>query len=150
MTYKPENIESYKGEQIIINSGRLILNAKDDSIFNYTNKAFIVSVGDSIHFNVGPTDNATSNNKFIVNAQKIELGLNASEPILLGNETTNLLKEIIQDLQTFCGSLTSAVGIGVGSVALPQINIAATTLSTSLSTKISRLEKIKSLKNFTQ
>jgi hypothetical protein len=42
------------------------------------------------------------------------------------------------------------VGIGVGSVALPQINIAATTLSTSLSTKISRLEKIKSLKNFTQ
>ena len=143
-------LSDLKGEQIIINSGRLILNAKDDSIFNYTNKAFIVSVGDSIHFNVGPTDNATSNNKFIVNAQKIELGLNASEPILLGNETTNLLKEIIQDLQTFCSSLTSAVGIGVGSVALPQINIAATTLSTSLSTKISRLEKIKSLKNFTQ
>lgn len=150
MSYTPENIETYKGEQIIINSGRLFLNSKDDSIFNFTNKAFIVSAGHSIHFNVGLENSEDSTNKFIVNAPKIELGLNAKEPILLGDQTTNLLKEIIQSIQTFCNTLSSAVGVGVGSVALPQINVAATTLNGDLASKIAKLEKIKSTKNFTQ
>ena len=46
--------------------------------------------------------------------------------------------------------MSSAVGVGVGSVALPQINVAATTLNGDLASKIAKLEKIKSTKNFTQ
>jgi len=147
---KPEDINSYKGHQIILNSDRLIFNSKADSIFNFTNKAYVISAQDSVHINVGPDDSQNKANVFRVNAPCIELGLNNLEPILLGDKTVTLIKDIISDLQAFSTSLSSAVGAGVGTVALPEINAAAAKLNMSLATKLQKLESIKSTKNFTQ
>jgi hypothetical protein len=74
--YKPEF--PYLGEQIIINSGRVILNSKDDSIFLFGKKA--------IGFSSAGTINFDTNNSIIMNSPKIYLGLEAKEPIVKGNQ----------------------------------------------------------------
>ena len=50
MTYIPENPNSYTGNQVIINSDRLLFNAKEDSILFYSNKAIGFSTNGNFHF----------------------------------------------------------------------------------------------------
>jgi len=96
MSYIPETPNNYIGKQVIINSDRLIFNAKDDSILLFSDKAIGFSTNGNFHFDT--FNNGT--NKFVVNAPKIYLGLKyddtyANEPILLGNRTEAWLNELI-------------------------------------------------------
>ncbi len=96
MNYTPEAPNNYIGKQVIINSDRLVFNAKDDAILLFSNKAIGFSTNGSFHFDT--VNNGT--NKFVVNAPKIYLGLKyddtyANEPILLGNRTEAWLNELI-------------------------------------------------------
>ena len=114
----PENPSSYQGKQVIINSDRLIFNAKDDSILLFSNKAIGFSTNGSFHFDTGEEENS----KFVVNAPKIYLGLKsdgnlANEPALLGNLTEqwlmdlmDLLDQILLDFQT--GKLNQLGNLG--------------------------------------
>ena len=70
MSYIPESPNNYIGKQVIINSDRLIFNAKDDSILLFSDKAIGFSTNGDFHFDT--FNNGT--NKFIVNAPKIILG----------------------------------------------------------------------------
>ena len=63
MTYIPDAPNIYQGKQVIINSDRLIFNAKDDSILLFSNKAIGFSTNGSFNFDTGNQ----KNNKFIVN-----------------------------------------------------------------------------------
>ena len=69
--YIPEQPDIYQGKQVIINSDRLIFNAKEDSILLYSDKAMGFSTNGNFHFDT--TDKDT--NKFIVNSPNIYLGL---------------------------------------------------------------------------
>jgi len=96
MDYIPEAPNNYIGKQVIINSDRLIFNAKDDSILLFSDKAIGFSTNGNFHFDT--LNNGT--NKFIINAPNIYLGLRyddtyANEPILLGNRTEAWLNELI-------------------------------------------------------
>jgi len=96
MNYTPEAPNNYIGKQVIINSDRLVFNAKDDAILLFSNKAIGFSTNGSFHFDT--VNNGT--NKFIVNAPKIYLGLRfdntyANEPALLGNQTEIWLNDLI-------------------------------------------------------
>ena len=96
MNYIPEAPNNYIGKQVIINSDRLIFNAKNDSILLFSDKAIGFSTNGDFHFDT--FNNGT--NKFIVNAPKIILGLRydntyANEPALLGNQTEIWLNELI-------------------------------------------------------
>ena len=96
MNYTPETPNNYIGKQVIINSDRLIFNAKDDSILLFSDKAIGFSTNGNFHFDT--LNNGT--NKFVVNAPKIYLGLRyddtyANEPILLGNRTEAWLNDLI-------------------------------------------------------
>ena len=96
MSYIPEAPNNYIGKQVIINSDRLIFNAKNDSILLFSDKAIGFSTNGDFHFDT--FNNGT--NKFIVNAPKIYLGLRfdntyANEPALLGNQTEIWLNELI-------------------------------------------------------
>jgi hypothetical protein len=71
MSYIPENPGVYQGKQVIINSDRLIFNAKDDSILLYSNKGMGFSTNGSFHFDTSLLDE----NKFVVNSPNIYLGL---------------------------------------------------------------------------
>ena len=94
----PLNPKTYQGNQVIINSDRLIFNAKEDAILLYSNQHIGFSTKGNFHFD---TDNS-EDTKFIVNAPNIYLGLNnlttgelPTEPAVLGHELKALLEQIL-------------------------------------------------------
>ena len=94
----PENPKTYKGNQVIINSDRLVFNAKQDAILLYSDKAIGFSTKGNFHFD---TDNS-EDTKFIVNTPNIYLGLKSlttgelpTEPAVLGDELKKLLIQIL-------------------------------------------------------
>jgi hypothetical protein len=96
MNYKPDAPGIYQGKQVIINSDRLLFNAKNDSILLFSDKAIGFSTNGSFHFDTTNSDE----NKFVVNSPNIYLGLNddgnfPTEPALLGNKTEKLLVDIL-------------------------------------------------------
>jgi len=97
MSYKPDTPGNYQGKQVIINSDRLLFNAKKDSILLFSDKAIGFSTNGSFHFDTSRGEG----NKFVVNAPKIYLGLTsdgdlATEPVLLGDKTGDLLTSILK------------------------------------------------------
>lgn len=94
--YKPQDPSRYRGKQIILNSGRLVFNAKSDSLLLYSNRVIGFSANDSFHFDTSKDEKS----KFIVNSPNILLGLKyddslPTEPAVLGNELLEVLKEIL-------------------------------------------------------
>jgi len=96
--YKPEF--PYIGEQIIINSGRVTLNSKDDSVFLFGKKAISFSSAGTINFD--------SDDKFIVNSPQIYLGLNSVEPLVKGNQLELILNDLLDSLDSLGNKLLSA------------------------------------------
>ena len=93
MTYIPESPETYKGSQVIINSDRLLFNAKKESILLFSDKVIGFSTNGSFHFDTSPEE---ANSKFVVNSPKIYLGLRYNNtlpenPAVLGNELESIL-----------------------------------------------------------
>jgi hypothetical protein len=136
--YKPEF--PYLGEQIIINSGRVTLNSKDDSVFLFAKKA--------IGFSSAGTINFDADDKVIVNSPQIFLGLDAKEPLIKGNQLVNLLNRLLNSLDNFSQIIQTSVdsnGIAI---------IAATTAGGTLTKDIikikSLINSITSKQNFTK
>jgi hypothetical protein len=104
MAYTPEF--PYKGDQAIINSGRVLLNAKDDSVFVFAKKSVGFSSAGSIHFN--------SDDSMIVNSPKIYLGLNATEPLVRGGRLADYLGDLNETLVTLGKALSKVKGVKAG------------------------------------
>ena len=97
MAYTPLPPESYQGNQVLINSDRLIFNAKEDSILLFSDKAIGFSTNGSFHFDTSPDE---SESKFVVNSPNIYLGLEfdntlPEQPAVLGDELVSSLVEIL-------------------------------------------------------
>ena len=98
MKFVPESPKTYQGNQVIINSDRLVFNAKNDTILNYADKAIGFSTRGNFHFDTDNSDDA----KFIVNAPNIYFGLKnlrtgelPTEPAVLGHELKGLLTQML-------------------------------------------------------
>tara|TARA_B100000282_G_scaffold228381_1_gene171014 strand:- start:28 stop:504 length:477 start_codon:yes stop_codon:yes gene_type:complete len=98
MNFIPESPETYQGNQVIINSDRLIFNAKNDATLIYADKAIGFSTNGNFHFDTSNVEDT----KFIVNSPNIYLGLNnlrtgelPTEPAVLGHELKSLLEQIL-------------------------------------------------------
>ena len=96
MSYTPESGDIYQGKQVIIDSDRLLFNAKGDSILLFSNKAIGFSTKGSIHLD---TSNEKSS-KLVINAPNIYLGLQydknlPTEPALLGDEFDEWANELL-------------------------------------------------------
>lgn len=137
MNYKP--IFPYNDEQIIINSNRVSLNSKTDSIFLFSSKAIGLSSNEGIHLN--------TDKELIINASKIQLGLNAVEPIPKGRQLYNFLNKMLNDLENIGDQLQTSVDSNDN----PIINVQTAGFSMIKSIKRLKilLEKINSDKNFT-
>jgi len=108
MSYKPQGPQEYQGKQVIINSDRLLFNAKEDSIFLFSNKSIGFSTNGTINFDITTDD---KEHKGVFNIPYIFLGpikngKLPNEPALLGNKTEkwlgdllNLIEGIIVKLQ---------------------------------------------------
>ncbi len=98
----PDQPDIYQGKQVIINSDRLLFNAKTDSILLFSDKIIGFSTNGSFHFDTGDLDG----NKFVVNAPNMYLGLLVdeddpqkkvypTEPALLGDKTDEYLNNLL-------------------------------------------------------
>jgi hypothetical protein len=138
MSYKPNF--PYLGEQIIINSGRVTLNSKDDSIFLFAKTAIGFSSAGSINFDC--------DDKVIINSPKISLGLDAEEPLIKGQQLVNLLNRLLNSLSFFSVIIQGSVD----SKGVPIL--AATTAGGTLTKDINKIrtlvDTIKSTQNFTK
>ena len=94
---KPENISKFSGNQIILNSGRLVFNAKDDSI--------IFGAKKSIHLTSNTSVNIDAATQVAISSPKIYLG--STE----GNEGAQLQSLVLgENLNTLLGEIASFLG----------------------------------------
>tara|TARA_R110000796_G_scaffold28611_1_gene78087 strand:+ start:75 stop:527 length:453 start_codon:yes stop_codon:yes gene_type:complete len=101
MNYIPAQPNVYQGKQIVINSDRVLFNAKNDSILLFADK--------SIGLNTQGSVNIDNKGLFVVNSKDeiylgLKLGKVPTEPALLGNKTDAYLQDmlnLIQDLVLF-------------------------------------------------
>ena len=101
--YTPKIPSEYSEPQIILNSDRLLFNAKKDSIFLISNKSIGLASKGTINFDV--------ENYFIVNSKKNYLGLNSpdeEEPAVLGGQLKDFLDDLMDLLEDFAKDLTQA------------------------------------------
>jgi hypothetical protein len=87
----PSSPKFFDGKQIILSSGRLV--------FNSTNDHILLSSAKSINFNSQESVNIDTN-IFVVQSNKIFLGNSklATEPLIYGKLTTDLLRDLINKL----------------------------------------------------
>lgn len=138
--YKPEF--PYLGDQIIINSGRVTLNSKDDSVFLFAKEAIGFSSAGVINFDCDDI--------LTINAPLIHLGLETDvqklQPAIKGNDLVYLLDRLLsalQDLGVALGYATDSNG-----VAIPDVITAGDNIQGDATDLLTILEKIKSDKTF--
>ena len=100
----PTKPDEYTGKQIIINSGRLVLNTTEDHL--------LLSSAQSINLSSTGTVNIDAS-EMTIQTEKIYLGSkSASEPLLLGDTTAELLKEMIAILKDLVAASQTASNSG--------------------------------------
>tara|TARA_E500000318_G_scaffold24677_1_gene24803 strand:+ start:156 stop:1301 length:1146 start_codon:yes stop_codon:yes gene_type:complete len=103
---KPTNQEQFKGSQFLVNSDRIVLNSKKDSLLFTSNNTL----------NLGANKVGIDAEEYItLDSKKIFLGelalkKQSPEPVLLGNQTESFLKDILDILQRMAQAMSSAVG----------------------------------------
>jgi hypothetical protein len=141
----PTNPSKYNGAQVILDSGRLVFNSYNDNI--------LFSSANSINLNSQKSVNIDTK-KFIVQADKIYLGIEslAKEPLLLGNTTVELIRNLLTALSQLADVLKTAQTsptIPSTPANLTSINLAAVFLSSKLETLNKQLDTLTSKRNFT-
>lgn len=129
------DFNSYEKNTVILNSDRVILNSKEDSVFILSRKTVGMSAADSVHFNVGPVGSKDGKYIFIVNSPSIQLGLPSNginEPIAKADSVIAFIGDLISALNQFSTNLSAATALGVGVSKIPQISTAANLLKMRL------------------
>lgn len=114
----PLKSDEYIGNQVIINGGRLFLNAKEDSAF--------ISAKESVGLNAR-TLNFDAKDYFCVDSKKIYLGKKArtssgNEPVVLGTQLQNWLETLLDTLENVGAAMSTAAAVSGG----PVSNLVAT------------------------
>lgn len=134
----PTQPNLYSGSQVIINSGRLVFNSREDHILLSSKKSINLNSQEGLFFDtIGNT---------IFQSDKIYFGTDATEPLLKGGITEALLNNMlnyIQQLNTALQTATTAPGGG------PVANLNAFAIATKLSVDTLSTNNIKSTQNFT-
>ena len=149
MSYVPEQPHIYQGKQVIINSDRLLFNAKTDSILLFSDKVIGFSTNGSFHF-----DTSSGNgNKFVVNAPEIVLGLDLdkfpTEPALLGNKHETYMNDLLDMIEEILNVLIGQYTLisappGLPDAPFPGNQAAFANVSTQIADLRSALEDVKS------
>jgi len=130
----------YTGDQIIVTSGRVLFNAKDDSVFLFAKKSIGLSSAGTINFD--------SDDSCIINSPKIYLGLNATEPLVKGNRLQSYLQDLNASLSQVGLALSKVAGVPAGSPMIT-VNTAGTDLYKTVQDLSVRTPQLLSKNNFT-
>ena len=132
----------YIGDQIIIDSDRVTINCKEDMALILAKKAVGISADSSVNIDTKGT--------FVVNAQKIKLGIgdDSEHPLVKGDVLLALLKDIqisLGDTALWLKNVPDAEGFENAGV-----RGAGSELGAIVSKIENKLEDLISKKNFTQ
>ena len=137
----PESVNQYSKPQILLNSGRIVLNANQDHV--------LLSAAKSINLNSQDSVNIDSKNKVVINSPQIYLGSkDATEPILLGNKTIDLLRDVLTAFQATLNQLQVLTSLPPGAPFAP-LNIQSAVSNQTISKALASLETLKSPNNKT-
>lgn len=142
----PTTSDQFKGNQVMINGGRLYFNAKEESI--------LLSAKESIGLNAN-TLNFDANDYLCVDANKIYLGErartssgNTQQPAVLGKQLENWLGALLDTLDSVATAMTTATAVGAGPVS--QLNAAGPSLKATIQSLKSQYKLFQSKKVFTE
>lgn len=141
----PQTADQYRGNQVIINGGRLFFNAKEESL--------LLSAKDSVGINA-KTVNLDATDYFCVDAKKIYLGAGArrayfiKQPVILGTQFDNWMNTLLDTLQHVAAAMTNASSVSGGPVT--QLNMVGPELSSVISSLRKQMDQYKSKKVFTE
>lgn len=113
----------YKGDQVIISSGRVTAHSKDDFVMLFGKKGVALSTPYSV--------NIDASERVLISSGRVELGYRASlegSPVLLGVPTAFQLGQLLDALQDLGDALSNMSESNLAG-AIPQIQAAAATLS---------------------
>lgn len=112
--HEPEIPKEFTSPQIILNSDRVTLNAKTDNVLISGYKSVFLSSNKSIN---------TTSKEFYIDSIDIRLGSpNASEPVLLGNETVKELIKLTNQIKKL-GKIAEKSQIYPGGVPAPNAGV---------------------------
>lgn len=133
----PDTPDVYVGPQVVINSDRLVFNAKKDHILISGEKSVNLSSNNSLNFDT---------NEFIIDAGDVKLGSkDATEPVIKGDTLYKNLNQIIDSILTLADLIqVQQMWPGGAPTPDPAASIAATTSITILNAVQNDLINIKS------
>ena len=135
----PTSLSEYNGEQVILNSGRLVLNSKSSDILLSSFKTINLNSVNSVNVDTPTT---------IIKSKRIALGdKNASEPIILGDKFLTDFETLCTDLASLATALQNPIG-GPGKMSPPVLALIPPAVSLAQSSA-SMLSKIKQYKSTT-
>lgn len=135
----PTALKEYNGEQILLNSGRLVLNSKSSDILLSSFKTINLNSVNSVNVDTPTTT---------IKSKKIALGdKNASEPIILGDKFLTDFETLCTDLASLATALQNPIG-GPGKMSPPVLALIPPAVSLAQSSA-SMLSKIKQYKSTT-
>lgn len=135
-SYDIEN-EKNSGNQIGLFSDRIFIVSKNKEVNILSKNGVNISTDSSI---------ALESGEFIeLQSTRINLGIDAEQPVLMGNDTVDLLSNLISELKSICNNISKlTVGTGTGPSTTP-VNTAAFTQNSANLEKINgKLESLKS------
>ena len=136
--YLPTKPAIYNNNQIIRHSSRISINAKSDSVLISGESSVGISSNNSINL---------EGKKIFIDSNDIRLGSKiAEQPILLGNDTVEYLKMIVQEISNLASALKSNQ-IWPGGAPAPDAAMlsVASTAELNLERILSQLDSIKSV-----
>ena len=109
---KPEDANIYgskEGEdQVILDSGRVLFNAKSDFLMGFADKGVSFSTNGGFHINGGQGENSLTH----INTEKIYLGLNSEskgQPVLMGDDTQEMIIDLIETLEALINDFSTVI-----------------------------------------
>jgi hypothetical protein len=103
-------IKGYSGEQIVLSSGRLVFNSRSNDIYLNSKRYINLSAGDKVTIDVGNVDSDNEANMFLVNAPRVQFGLDkngSAEPVVKGEQLDDILTEMMQALADYSDMVTA-------------------------------------------
>ena len=132
----PTSPNEFVGEQIILNSGRLLFNAKNDSI--------LLNASKTININSLKTV-VVESPKTVVQSKEVYLGDKAAtEPIILGDKFLNDISKLLTNIIALGTALQTPIGTGVPFVPNAAIPVPAVNLTMQANQMLNSIETYKS------
>lgn len=135
--FSPQDIGIYEESQFLANSNRVVLNGRDSILGTATNQVGFKATDVYLE--------GTSNIQ--VNAPRIQLGEKNTQPVLKGDDTVKLMRDLLTELQSLGTKLLAAANAGGPIISVQDAGASLVSKSTTLAT---RLEKLKSSKTYTE